>query len=77
MEELYWPAQITHLNPIKDLLEELKQSPLSLSDLTDVLLDDWTKSSIELNLVESLYRKVESSIVNKRCIVCFLLKFSR
>lgn len=66
MEELYWPAQITHLNPIKDLLEELKQSPLSLSDLTDVLLDDWTKSSIELNLVESLYRKVESSIVNKR-----------
>lgn len=65
MEELYWPAQITHLSPIKDLLEELKQSPLSLSDLTDVLLDDWTKSSIELNLVESLYRKV-SSIVNKR-----------
>lgn len=65
MEELYWPAQITHLDPIKDLLEELKQSPLSLSDLTDFLLDDWTKSSIELNLVESLYRKV-SSIVNKR-----------
>lgn len=65
MEELYLPAQITHLNPIKDLLEELRQSPLSLSDLTDVLLDDWTKSSIELNLVESLYRKV-SSIVNKR-----------
>ncbi|KAK1790588.1 hypothetical protein P4O66_014464, partial [Electrophorus voltai] len=68
VEELDWPAQSPDLNPIEHLWDELEQRlrarpspPTSVSDLTNVLLEEWPKPPINsfLNLVECLPRRVE------------------
>ena len=53
MEELDWPAQSPDLNPIEHLWDELEQRlqarpspPTSVSDLTNELLEEWSKTPI-------------------------------
>ena len=74
VEELDWPAQSPDLNPIEHLWDELQQRlrarpsrPTSVSDLTNALLEEWSKIPINtlLNLVESLPRRVEAVIAAK------------
>ena len=69
VEELDWPAQSSDLNLIKHLWDELEQPlrarpsrPTSVSDLTNALLEEWSKLPINtfLNLVESSPRRVEA-----------------
>ena len=63
-----------HLNPIEHLWDEFERSlqtrpsrPTSVSDLTNALLEEWSKIPINtlLNLVESLPRRVEAVIAAK------------
>ena len=65
--ELDWPD----LNPIEHLWDELEQRlrarsscPASVCDLTNALLEEWSKIHINtlLNLVESLPRRAEAVI---------------
>jgi len=74
VEELDWPAQSPDLNPIEHLWDELVRKlrarpsrPTSLPDLTNALLEEWSKIPINtlLNLVESLPREVEAVIAAK------------
>ena len=74
LEKLDWPAQSPDLNPIEHLWDELEQRlrartsrPTSVSDLTNVLLEEWSKNPINtlVNLVESLPRKVEAVLAAK------------
>ena len=72
--ELDWPAQSPDLSPIEHLWDELEQRlrarsscPTSVCDLTNALLEEWSKIPINtlLNLVESLLRRVEAVIAAK------------
>jgi len=74
VEELDWPAQSPDLNPIEHPWDELEQRlqarpshPTSVSDLINVLLEEWSKIPINtlLKLVESLPRRVEAVIAAK------------
>jgi len=74
VEELDWPAQSPDLNPIEHIWDKLEQRvqarpsrPTSLPDLTNVLLEEWSKIPINtlLNLVESLLRRFEVVIAAK------------
>ncbi len=74
VEELDWPAQSPDLNSIEHLWDELERRlrarpyrPTSVSDLTNALLEEWSKIPIKtlLNLVESLPRRVEAVIAAK------------
>ena len=69
VEELDWPAHSPDLNLIEHLLVELERKlkarpshPTSVSDLTNALLEEWSKIPIKmlLNLVEILPRRVEA-----------------
>ncbi len=71
VEELDWPAQSPDLNPIEHLWDELERRlrarpsrPTSVSDLTNALLEEWSKIPINtlLNLVENLPRRVKAVI---------------
>uniref|UniRef100_A0AAR2K7Y8 Tc1-like transposase DDE domain-containing protein n=1 Tax=Pygocentrus nattereri TaxID=42514 RepID=A0AAR2K7Y8_PYGNA len=71
MENLDWPAQSPDLNPIKHFWDELEgrlrarpSRSTSVSDLTNVLLEEWSIIPINtlLNLVESLPRRVKAVI---------------
>jgi len=71
VEELHWPAQSPDLNPIEHLWDELERisrarpsRPTSVSDVTNVLLEEWSTISINtlLNLVESLPTRVAAVI---------------
>ncbi len=66
---LDWPAQSPDLNPIEHLWDELEwrlrarpSRPTSVCDLTNALLEEWSKTPINTlqNLVESLPRRVEA-----------------
>ena len=53
MDELDWPAQSPDLNPTEHLWDELEQTlrarpscPTSVCDLTNVLLEEWSKIPI-------------------------------
>ena len=68
VDELDWPAQSPSLNPIEHLWDELEWSlkarpsnPTSVSDLTNALLEIWSKILIYtlLNHVESLPIRVK------------------
>jgi len=73
--ELDWPAQSPDLNPIEHLWDKLKRRlrarpsrPTSVPDLTNALLEEWSKIPINitlLTLVESLPRRVEAEIAAK------------
>ncbi|MCJ8745688.1 hypothetical protein PDJAM_G00133110 [Pangasius djambal] len=85
VEELDWPAQSPDFNPIEHLWDELVRRlrarpshPTSVPDLTNVLLEEWSKIPINtlLNLVESLPRRVEAVIAAKASC-CFGTLFSR
>ncbi|KAL0147879.1 hypothetical protein M9458_056838, partial [Cirrhinus mrigala] len=74
VDELDWPAQIPDLNPTEHLWDELEQRlrarpsrPTSVCDLTNALLEEWSKIPINtlLNLVDSLPRRVEAVIAAK------------
>ena len=74
VDELDWPAQSPDLNLIEDLWDELEQrlrtrpsGPTSVFDLTNVLLEEWSKIPINtlLNLVDSLPRRVEAVLAAK------------
>ena len=74
VEELEWPAQSPDLNPIEYLWDELERRlqatpshPTSVSDLTNELLEEWSKiaQNTVLNLVESFTRRVEAVIAAK------------
>ena len=74
VDELDWPAQSPDLNPIEHLWDELERRlrarpsrPTSVCDLTNALLEEWSKIPINtlLNLVESLPRRVEAVIAAK------------
>ena len=74
VKELDWPAQSPDLNPIENLWDELDRRlrarsscPTTKSDLTNALLEEWSKIPINtlLNLVESLPRRVEAVIATK------------
>ena len=74
VEELDWPAQSPDLNLIEHLWDESEwrlrarpSGPTSVSDLTDGLLEEWSKIPINtlLNLVESLPRRVEAVLAAK------------
>ena len=69
VEELDWPAQSPDLNPIDHLWDELEQSlqarpsrRTSVSDLTNALLEEWSKipTNTLLNLEESLPRRTKA-----------------
>jgi len=70
VEELDWPAKIPDLNPIEHLWDESERRlqarpsrPTSVSDLTNALLEEWSKIPMNtlLNLVESSPRRVKAS----------------
>ena len=74
LEELDWPAQSPDLNLIEHLWDELERrlrarpsGPTSVPDLTNALLEEWSKIPINtlLNLVESLPRRAEAVIAAK------------
>ena len=74
VDELDWPALSPDLDPIEHLWDELQRRlrarpscPTSVSDLTNVFLEEWAKIPINtlLNLVESLPRRVEAVIAAK------------
>uniref|UniRef100_A0A667WWW4 Tc1-like transposase DDE domain-containing protein n=1 Tax=Myripristis murdjan TaxID=586833 RepID=A0A667WWW4_9TELE len=74
VDELDWPAQSPDLNPIEYLWDELERRlrarpsrPTSVCDLTNALLEEWSKIPINtlLNLVDSLPRRVEAVIAAK------------
>ena len=74
VDELDRPAQSPDLNPIEHLWDELERRlrarpsrPTSVCDLTNALLEEWSKIPINtlLNLVESLPRRVEAVIAAK------------
>lgn len=74
VDELYWPAQSPDLNPIQPLWDELERRmrarpsrPTSVCDLTNALLEEWSKIPMNtlLNLVDSLPRRVEAVIAAK------------
>ena len=74
MDELNWPAQSPDLNPIvstllhpNGVLRARPSHPTSVCDLTNALLKEWSKISINtlLNLVESLSRRAEAIIAAK------------
>lgn len=74
VDELDWPAQSPDLNPIEHLWDELERRlrarpsrPTSVCDLTNALLEEWSKIPINtlLNLVDSLPRRVEAVIAAK------------
>ncbi|KAK7899416.1 hypothetical protein WMY93_020269 [Mugilogobius chulae] len=74
VDELDWPAQSPDLNPIEHLWDELERRlrarpsrPTSVCDLTNALLEEWSKIPINtlLNHVDSLPRRVEAVIVIK------------
>uniref|UniRef100_A0A3P8SGA8 Tc1-like transposase DDE domain-containing protein n=1 Tax=Amphiprion percula TaxID=161767 RepID=A0A3P8SGA8_AMPPE len=74
VDELDWPAQSPDLNPIEHLWDELERrlrarpsGPTSVCDLTNALLEEWSKIPINtlLNLVDSLPRRVEAVIAAK------------
>uniref|UniRef100_A0A3P8W229 Tc1-like transposase DDE domain-containing protein n=1 Tax=Cynoglossus semilaevis TaxID=244447 RepID=A0A3P8W229_CYNSE len=74
VDELDWPAQSPDLNPIEHLWDELERRlrarpspPTSVCDLTNALLEEWSKILINtlLNLVDSLTRRVEAVIAAK------------
>ena len=74
VDELDWPGQSPDLNPIEHLWDELERRlrarpsrPTSVCDLTNALLEEWSKILIKtlLNLVESLPRRVEAVIAAK------------
>ena len=76
VDELDWPAQSPDLNLIEHLWDELEwrlragpSHPTSVCDLTNALLEEWSKIPINtvLNLVESLPRRVEA-VVDQRHI---------
>ena len=49
VEELDWPTQISDLNLIEHLCDELERKPsrpTSVSDLTNALLEEWSKIPI-------------------------------
>ena len=67
VDELGWPAQSPDLNLTEHLWDELEwrlragpSHPTSVCDLTNALLDKWSKNPINtlLNLVESIPRRV-------------------
>ena len=69
VDEPDWPAQSPDLNPIEHLWDELEQRlrarpshPTSVRDLTNALLEEWSKIPLStlLNLMESLPRRVEA-----------------
>jgi len=71
VEERDWPAQSPDLNSIEHLWDELERRlrarpsrPTSVSDLTNALLEKWSKIPINtlLNLAESLPRGVEAVV---------------
>uniref|UniRef100_A0A3Q3J269 T-box domain-containing protein n=1 Tax=Monopterus albus TaxID=43700 RepID=A0A3Q3J269_MONAL len=71
VEELDWPAQSPDINPIEHLWDELERRlrfrpsrPTSVSDLTNALLEEWSKIPMNtlLNLVDSFPRRVEAVI---------------
>ena len=70
MEELDWPAQIPDFNPLEHLWDELERRLRARpyvqqqSDLTNALLEEWSKIPINtlLNLVESLHRRIEAVV---------------
>uniref|UniRef100_A0A3Q2D7V8 Tc1-like transposase DDE domain-containing protein n=1 Tax=Cyprinodon variegatus TaxID=28743 RepID=A0A3Q2D7V8_CYPVA len=74
VDELDWPAQSPDLNPIEHLWDELERRlrarpsrPTSVCDLTNALLEEWSKIPINtlLNLVDSLPRRVEAVLAAK------------
>ncbi|MCI4383874.1 hypothetical protein PGIGA_G00031770 [Pangasianodon gigas] len=74
VDELDWPAQSPDLNPIEHLWDELERRlrarpsrPTSVCDLTNALLEEWSKLPINtlLNLVDSFPRRVEAVIAAK------------
>ncbi|MCJ8729091.1 hypothetical protein PDJAM_G00011980 [Pangasius djambal] len=84
VDELDWPAQSPDLNTIEHLWDELERRlrarpsrPTSVCDLTNALLEEWSKIPINtlLNLVDSLPRRVEAVSVLIRYIIS-LISFS-
>uniref|UniRef100_A0A3P8VX90 Tc1-like transposase DDE domain-containing protein n=1 Tax=Cynoglossus semilaevis TaxID=244447 RepID=A0A3P8VX90_CYNSE len=74
VDELDWPAQSPDLNPIEHLWDELERRlrarpsrPTSVCDLTNALLEEWSKIPINtlLYLVDSLPRRVKAVIAAK------------
>ena len=74
VDELDWHAQSPDLNQIERLWDELERRlrttpsrPTLVCDLTNALLEEWSKISINtlLNLVESLPRRVKVVITAK------------
>ncbi|KAL0151306.1 hypothetical protein M9458_053497 [Cirrhinus mrigala] len=74
VDELDWPTQSPDLNPIEHLWDELERRlkarpsrPTSVCDLTNALLEEWSKIPINtlLNFVDSLPRRVEAVIAAK------------
>lgn len=71
VNELDWPAQSPDLNPIENLWDELEQrlrarpSPKSASDLTNALLEEWSKIPLDtlLNLVDNLPERVAAVLI--------------
>ena len=60
VDELDWPAQSPDLNPIEHLCDKLERRltarpshPTSVCDLTNVLLEEWSKNPIN-NFPEEL-----------------------
>ena len=58
VDELDWPAQNPDLNPIEHLWDELEwrlmarpSHPISVCDLTNVPLEEWSKMPINTNVV--------------------------
>ena len=74
VDELDWPAQGPDLNPIEHHWDKLERRlrarpscPTSVCDLTNALLEEWSKIPINslVNLVESLPRRAEAVIAAK------------
>ena len=74
VDELDGPAQSPYLNPTEHLWDELERRlsawpsrPKSVCDLTNALLEEWSKMPVNtlLNLVKSLPRRIEAIIVAK------------
>ena len=75
MEEVDWAAQISDLNPIEHLWNELEcqlrarlNRPTSVPNLTNTLVAEWKQlpAAMFQHIVESLPRRVEAVIAAKR-----------
>ena len=71
VEELDWPAQSPHLNPIEHIWDELQcqlgarpNRPTSVLDLTKALVAEWKQipAAMFQHLMENLPRRMEADI---------------